>query len=227
MDTTAILELAENNRKKAHAIIEKLDIPGVWQSVGAEARLVGSLKMGLLMKHRDIDFHIYSAPLRLDDSFLAMARIAAHPEIRKIECINLMDTEEACIEWHATYEDEAREVWQIDLIHILKGSRYDGFFERMAERIAAALTPETKTTILRLKYDTPDDEKIMGVEYYRAVLQGGVTDYAGFQAYRATHPVEGIVEWMPESKSESIQNTTENGETALSILKNENLKHLA
>ena len=197
MNPFDILAVAESNQKKAHAIIARLDIPGVWRSVGAEARLVGSLKMGPLMKHRDIDFHIYSDPLRLDDSFRAMAQLAAHPEIRKIECINLMDTEEACIEWHATYEDEAREVWQIDLIHILKGSRYDGFFERMAERIAAALTPETKSTILRLKYETPDDEKIMGVEYYRAVLEGGVTDYAGLQAFRKSHPADGIIEWMP------------------------------
>ncbi|MDE6308060.1 MAG: phosphoglycerate mutase family protein [Bacteroidales bacterium] len=197
MTPADILALAEENQRKAKAIIERLDIPGVWQSVGAEARLVGSLKMGLLMKHRDIDFHIYSAPLRLEDSFQAMARLAAHPEIRKIECINLINTEEACIEWHAAYEDADRDLWQIDLIHILKGSRYDGYFERMAERITALLTPATRQTILQLKYETPDEEKIMGVEYYRAVLEGGVSDYAGFQAYRAAHPVEGILEWMP------------------------------
>lgn len=197
MHPSDILALAESNQRKAHAIIAHLDIPGVWRSVGAEARLVGSLKMGLMMKHRDIDFHIYSAPLRIDDSFRAMARLAAHPEIRKIEYVNLTDTEEACIEWHATYEDDAHDLWQIDMIHILKGSRYDGYFERMAERITAALTPETKSTILRLKYETPDGEKIMGVEYYRAVLQGGVTDYAGLQAFRKSHPADGIVEWMP------------------------------
>ncbi|MDE7090288.1 MAG: phosphoglycerate mutase family protein [Bacteroidales bacterium] len=197
MHAADILALAEANQRKAMAIIERLDIPGLWQSVGAEARLVGSLKMGLLMKHRDIDFHIYSAPLRLEDSFQAMSRLTAHPEIRKIECINLMHTEEACIEWHATYEDADRDLWQIDLIHILKGSRYDGYFERMAERITARLTPATRQTILQLKYETPDEEKIMGVEYYRAVLEGGVSDYAGFQAYRAAHPVEGILEWMP------------------------------
>ena len=197
MHAADILALAEANQRKAKAIIERLDIPGVWQSVGAEARLVGSLKMGLLMKHRDIDFHIYSAPLRLEDSFQAMSRLAAHPEIRKIECINLMHTEEACIEWHATYEDAGHDLWQIDLIHILKGSRYDGYFERMAERITALLTPATRQTILQLKYETPDSEKIMGVEYYRAVLEGGVSDYAGLQAYRTAHPVEGILEWMP------------------------------
>lgn len=31
------------------------------------------------MKHRDIDFHIYSSPLNIADSFAAMTRIAKIP----------------------------------------------------------------------------------------------------------------------------------------------------
>ena len=34
------------------------------------------------MTHRDIDFHIYSSPLRLADSFAAMARLAENNRIR-------------------------------------------------------------------------------------------------------------------------------------------------
>lgn len=190
-----ILELAQRNQERARKIVEELDIPGKWEAAGMEAHLVGSLKMGLLMKHRDIDFHVYSAPLRVEDSFAAMASIAAHPGIRKISYGNLIDTEEKCIEWHAWYEDEEGECWQIDMIHILKGSRYDGYFEHMAEEVMAALTPETREIILRLKYETPETEKIMGVEYYKAVLQDGVRDYAGLLEWRKAHPVTGIMEW--------------------------------
>ncbi|MDE5636569.1 MAG: phosphoglycerate mutase family protein, partial [Alistipes sp.] len=68
---------------------------------------------------------------------------------------------------------------------------------RMADRIAAALTDRTRTAILRLKYLTPDDEHIMGVEYYQAVLRDGVRTWDEFVAWRAAHPVTGIVEWMP------------------------------
>ena len=50
------------------------------------------------------------------------------------------------------------------MIHIVKGSRYDGYFEKMAERITAVLTDETRQAILKLKYETPDTVKIMGVE---------------------------------------------------------------
>ena len=69
--------------------------------------------------------------------------------------------------------------------------------EMVADRIAAVLTDRTRETILRLKYETPEAEKIMGIEYYQAVLRDGVGTYTEFEAWRAAHPVTGILEWMP------------------------------
>lgn len=192
-----IIELAKRNQEKAWEVIRRTDIINIWQSVGAEINLVGSLKTRLLMKHRDIDFHIYSSPLTLADSFQAMAKLAENTSIKKIECTNLLHTIEACVEWHAWYQDAEGELWQMDMIHIRKGSRYDGYFEHVAERISAVLTEETRNTILQLKYETPETEKIMGVEYYQAVLQDGVRDYAEFKAWRDAHPVTGVLEWIP------------------------------
>ena len=150
------------------------------------------------MKHPDIDLHVYSpAPLRVEDSFAAMARIAAKPGIRRVEYANLLDEEDCCLEWHAQYEDRDGRRWQIDLIHMAEDSPWAGYFERVADRIAAVLTPETRGAILRLKYETPDGEKIPGIAYYRAVLAEGVRSYAEFAAWLREHPVEGIVEWMP------------------------------
>ena len=45
--------------------------------------------------------------------------------------------------------------------------------------------------------DTPDDVKIAGIEYYVAVLRDGVRTYDAFAEWRRTHPLTGIVEWMP------------------------------
>lgn len=95
------------------------------------------------------------------------------------------------------YVDDRGEVWQIDMIHILRGSRYDGYFERVADRISAVLTPEMRRTILSLKYATPDAMHIAGVEYYRAVIAGGVRSYKDFLEWREKNPVTGIVEWLP------------------------------
>ena len=192
-----ILELAKRNQQKAWEIIEDTRIVRIWEGIGAKVNLVGSLRTGLLMKHRDIDFHIYTSPLDLSASFRAMAELAENTSVKKIEYTNLLHTAEACIEWHAWYQDMEGELWQMDMIHIQEGSRYDGYFERVAERISAVLTDEMRMAILKLKYETPDTEKIMGVEYYQAVIQDGVRSYPEFEEWRRLHPAVGVVEWVP------------------------------
>ena len=192
-----ILELAKRNQQKAWEIIEDTRIVRIWEGIGAKVNLVGSLRTGLLMKHRDIDFHIYTSPLDLSASFRAMAELAENTSVKKIEYTNLLHTAEACIEWHAWYQDMVGELWQIDMIHIREGSRYDGYFERVAERISAVMTDEMKLAILTLKNETPDMEKIMGVEYYQAVIRDGVRSYPEFEEWRRFHPVTGVVEWIP------------------------------
>ena len=189
-----LLKIAAANQQRAREVIRDTDLEAIWQQVGAEPNLVGT---GLLMTHRDIDFHIYSSPLRLADSFTAMARLAENSRIRSITFNNLLDAPDQCLEWHAWYADADDRLWQIDMIHMPKGSAYDGYFERVADRIAAVLTDRTRETILRLKYETPEAEKIMGIEYYQAVLRDGVGTYAEFEAWRAANPVTGILEWMP------------------------------
>ena len=192
-----ILELAKRNQQKAWEIIEDTRIVRIWEGMGAKVNLMGSLRTGLLMKHRDIDFHIYTSPLDLSASFRAMAELAENTSVKKIEYTNLLHTAEACIEWHAWYQDMEGELWQMDMIHIQEGSRYDGYFERVAERISAVLTDEMRLAILKLKYETPDTEKIMGVEYYQAVIQDGVRSYPEFEEWRRLHPAVGVVEWVP------------------------------
>lgn len=192
-----IFELAKRNQQKAWEIIEDTRIVRIWEGIGAKVNLVGSLRTGLLMKHRDIDFHIYTSPLDLSASFRAMAELAENTSVKKIEYTNLLHTAEACIEWHAWYQDMEGELWQMDMIHIQEGSRYDGYFERVAERISAVLTDEMRLAILKLKDETPDTEKIMGVEYYQAVIQDGVRSYPEFEEWRRLHPAVGVVEWVP------------------------------
>lgn len=192
-----IIELATQNQEKAWNIIKELNIIDIWQSVGTEINLVGSMKTGLLVKNKDIDFHIYSSPISLTDSFRAITEIAKNSKIKRIEYTNLIDTEEHCIEWHAWYQDNKDEMWQIDMIHILKGSTYDGYFEKVSDRISAVLTKEMKQTILKLKYDTPDTEKTPGIAYYQAVIRDGITNYSDFKNWLKEQNFNGIIEWIP------------------------------
>lgn len=197
-NTQEILTLAAANQRRAGEILDELRLRELWQEAGARAEVVGSLRSGLLCRHLDIDLHVYSpAPLRVEESFAAVARIARNPRIRRIEYGNLLDAEDCCLEWHAQYEDRDGRVWQIDMIHMEEGSPWAGYFERVADRIAAVLTAETREAILRLKYETPEGEKIPGIVYYRAVLEGGVRDAAAFENWLENHPAEGIMKWIP------------------------------
>ncbi|MDD3107924.1 MAG: phosphoglycerate mutase family protein, partial [Alistipes sp.] len=181
--TEELEPLAAQRQMQAHALIRALHLVEAWESVGAEVHLEGSLRMGLMMTHRDIDFHIYSSSLSLAEGCRVMAQIAEHPAIERIECLNGIQSEEHCVEWHVWCRDAEEQLWQIDMIHILKGSNYDGYFERMADQIVGALTAQSRAAILRLKYETPEQEKISGVEYYQAVLRDGVRSYAEFEAW--------------------------------------------
>ena len=197
-DIKKIIEIANNNQKKAFNIIEELDIENAFKGIGARINLVGSLKMGLLMKNRDIDFHVYTPELNIEKTFSAISKISSNIKIEKVTYNNLIDTDEHCIEWHLFYKENNKddnEIWQIDIIHILEGSYYDGYFEKVADEIINMLTEEKRNIILKLKYETPDNTKIMGIEYYKAVLQYNVTNFEDFIKWRDKQLFNGIIEF--------------------------------
>ena len=144
MTDSDILNASKCIQQRAWNIIKQTEIIEKWANIGAETHIVGSLAMGLMMKHRDIDMHVYSSTLSIKNGFNVMAHIAETDNIKKIEYHNLTNTDEACIEWHAWYDDEYGQTWQIDIINILKGSRYDGYFERMASRIKETLSEHSR-----------------------------------------------------------------------------------
>ncbi|MBO5038686.1 MAG: phosphoglycerate mutase family protein [Alphaproteobacteria bacterium] len=194
MKSNYILQ-SEMQLQKAQKIIQSLNIVRVWGNIGAIVNQVGSVKLGLLAKHRDIDFHIYTDELNVKDSFAVISELCANPHVKKCEFTNLADTEENCFEWHLFYEDEQNELWQIDMIQIKRGSQYDGYFENVAVQILKQMTAMQKEIVLKLKYETPDDVKISGIEYYKAVIQDNVQTYEELLRWRAGHQFNGIIEW--------------------------------
>lgn len=191
-------KLSQHNQRRAWKVLADTQVRRIWEDQGATVNLVGSLPSGLLMKHRDIDLHIYTDELVIADSFSAMARLAQHPGIREVTYKNLIRTEEECMEWHAWYEDEERNRWQLDLIHIRKGSLYDGVVEKVTEAVRQKLTPETKEAILRIKYELLEKVEFSGLQVYRAVLSGGVRSLLEFWKWHADHPFVGNeLDWMP------------------------------
>ena len=194
-DTTDYAAAAQKNEIHALAVIRKSGIIPAWKNIGAEINLVGSLKIGTLGKHPDIDFHTYTPELDIRQSFAVIAQIAQNPQARRIEFVNLADTEECCFEWHIWFDDNNGTLWQIDIIQIKRGTKYDGYFEKQAEEIKAAMSEEMRQTIIRLKFETPDNFKIAGIEYYKAVIQDGITSFDDFLKWRKSHNFEGIIKW--------------------------------
>lgn len=192
-----ILELAKQNQQAAWIILEHTGIIPAWERIGATVHLVGSLKSGLLAKSKDIDFHIYTDKLDIAESFSVMQKLAERLLLKEVQYKNLIQTEEECIEWHALYEDQAMNTWKFDMIHIRKGSKYDGMIEEVTAAIINQLTPELRKTILQIKFDVPDGVMIPGIEIYHAVFTGGVSSYEELEHYRKTNPLTNSLDWMP------------------------------
>jgi len=213
----ALLAQADRLQAEARAVIDDSAVIASWRSIGARINLVGSLKTGLMIGNRDIDFHIYTDPFNLADSFLAISRLAQNPRVKRVSYSNLLAAEDRCIEWHAWYEDRQGREWQIDMIHILNDSPYAGYFERVAERIAEVLTPATRGAILRIKNDlsgmagdnaqdagvaqSQSQSKVPSILVYRAVIEDGVRSLEAFKRWLASRADAGenggIVNWMP------------------------------
>lgn len=192
--------MARGAAMRAHQVLEDSGITEIWEQAGAEVRLVGSLEMGLLARHRDIDLHVYSAGITEESSFAIAARMARNPKVVEIKCINGLHTDEHCVAWHVKYKMQEDELWQFDIIHIEKGSFYDGYFELMARRIAAMLTPELRLAILTMKFETPDDEEIHGVEYYEAAIADGVRTLPALREWLKVRRAKPFYYWLPEQQ---------------------------
>lgn len=185
-------------QKHAEEVLRASGIAGIWCDAGCRVNIVGSMAMGLMATHRDIDLHVYSPEITERSSFAIASRMAADPRIKEIKCVNGLHTDERCVAWHVMFEHSPGETWQFDIIHIVEGTRYDGFFEEMADRVAKSASPEQKETILRLKFETPADEEIHGVEYYEAVISAGVTTMAALREWVKARRSQPPYYWMPE-----------------------------
>ena len=197
MNQNPINDLALANQMKAREVLEQSGIAEIWKDAGCRVNLIGSLRMGLLASHRDIDLHVYSSGITTDSSFAIAAKIAMNPRVIEISCINGLNTDEHCIAWHVFYKACNGMIWQFDIIHIEEGTEYDGYFERMADRIVEVMTQEQKDLILRLKFETPEGKDYHGVEYYEAVIADGITTMAEFEKWVTEHRKKDPYYWIP------------------------------
>ncbi len=192
--STILLE-AQENTKAAFAVLRKLRAVAAWDMQGAEVHVVGSLINGLYYNSRDIDLHVYTDIFDMGYGFAVMAQIAAQPGVQKITFTNLLDAPDACCEWHVFYKDEQGQDWTLDIIHIVRGSQFDGFFERQATLIKEMLTGETRAAILQIKKALSGTEHIGGIWIYLAVLRDGIRTPEDFKIWYEKQDKNQIITW--------------------------------
>ncbi len=190
-----ILQLAQQNAQQAFAMLRQSRAVTAWDLQGAEVHIVGSLACGLYFDSHDIDLHVYTDPFDMEDAFAAMAMIAQQKGFKRLTCQNLLDTPEACVEWHVFFEDERGQEWNLDIIHIMRSSRYDGYFEKQAAAIKEMLTDDTRTAILNIKKARPKTPHIGGIWIYTAVLRDGVRTAEQFNEWYAKQDKNQILCW--------------------------------
>lgn len=197
MNRKEIRELSNVSKENALNVLKESGIVEVWERAGCRVNIVGSLRMDLMASHRDIDLHVYSRGITTEGSFRIMSEVAANTRVTEIKCINGLNTDEHCIAWHVFYRAANDEIWQFDIIHIEEGTQFDGYFERMADRIKEVITAEQRDLILKLKFETPADCDYHGVEYYEAVIADGVRTMEEFKDWVTAHRLKPPYYWIP------------------------------
>ena len=199
MELSEIKQISTQFQDKAKQILKESKFINILEGNGLRVNLIGSLRMGLMVNHRDVDLHIYSKNITIESSFQVISKLAANPNVIETLCINGLNTDEHCVEWHLKYKDDENKIWQIDIIHIEEGSQYDGYFERMADRICEIITPSQRDKILKLKYKSSFEEEIQihGVEIYEAVIDDGIEDFGELKEWVKKRRMKDPYFWIP------------------------------
>ena len=184
-------------RRRAAKVLRDSKVLEAWESIGGKVRGVGSFRSDLMMKNRDIDLHVYTDALDVSRSLAALGPVIAAGKTIGLTYINGAGTDEHCLEWHLRLLDADGNEWKIDMIQILAGTKYDGVMEDVAEAVVDAATPEVRKRILALKNECPDDLKICGIEFYKAVIGDGVNSWRQFLKWRKGNPPETLIAWSP------------------------------
>ena len=59
---------SEQFRLRAEEVLEQSALADIWRQAGCRVNIVGSMRMNLMALHRDIDLHVYSQGITIEQS---------------------------------------------------------------------------------------------------------------------------------------------------------------
>lgn len=191
-----VVEQSRHRTRQAHEILARLQLFERWQVFGTPV-LVGALAYELAMA-RDIDIEIYCDEPRIEDGFAVLGECALHPNISTARFGNHLADADEGLYWRLGYRADDGTEWKIDMWSL----RCDHPGPRSADLIdplRAALTPETRRTILELKalIQAGSVPHRPSIDIYRAVIDGGVRSSTELSPWLEAHPHDGLIFWKP------------------------------
>ena len=179
--------ISEQNKLQAEAkqVLDELNLDKLLSVIG-EISILGSYSLSL-MTWRDIDIHVVSPNIFLDNIFDLAKKLLATNDVRKIE---LQDNSERKINKHhpdgyylcIKFRDKNQ--WKID-IWFLRNP--DESTNKYTEDLKDRLTDEAKIIILDIKNQISNNPKyrksIFSTDIYDAVMNENVSNLVEFEKY--------------------------------------------
>ena len=191
-----VLVEAEQRQATAFVILEKLRLFERWSIVGRPV-LVGAAAYGLIVTP-DIDLEIFCRGDPIETGFGVLSACAAVPGTTKARFSNRLQEQDEGIYWQIRHRHDDEE-WKIDM-WTLREDHPGPLSTSMVEPMRAALTVETRCTMLKLKHALALRPELScgSIHLYQAVLDHGVTTMAEFQTWQADHDTASLTTWTPK-----------------------------
>jgi len=196
-----VLARAAGRLQTAHHILAELRLMERWRPFG-DPVLVGAVAYGLVVAP-DIDLEIFCDTPRIADGFEVLKACALHPRVRKARFSNHLDGPDQGLYWQLRYLHEDGQEWKIDMWSVAR--HHPGpLSSALVEPMRHALTGHSRQAILEIKEALLLEPGVpwSSIHVYRAVLEDGVRDLAGFRCWLETHPTSGLVKWRPGEKDQ-------------------------
>lgn len=198
-ERAALRGRAADRMRAAEQVLDELDLLARWKPF-SEPVVVGSAALDLVVRP-DIDIEFMVDELSIRDGFDVITACAELPKVRSVRFNDARDKPEQGLYWKLSYELTPTETWTLDL-WMFRRDHPGPLASSMVEPIRAALTPETRDTILAIKEAAVErGERAWGHWLYRAVINDGVRTYAEFLDWFGDRDLWAREAWTPTPRS--------------------------
>ena len=200
---TDVIERAAKRKRVAEGIVADLDLVRRWQRFGRPV-FVGAFAYDLLVDP-DIDMEIYCSGLNVEHGFRVLGECALNQRVTKARFSNELAGPDKALYWQLRYRQDDGIEWKIDMWSA--PADYDlPRGEHLVEPMRAALTRESRTTILELKERRAHDLSLRcgSIELYRAVLDDNVRTAEQLRTWLGSHETGELSNWKPKRRTQSL-----------------------